>query len=932
MIRWNNFFENNKGLFNNNIVNQNNSVFGNQQTNSLFGNDSSLTTTNLFDNNNNKNESNNSLFGNTLNTKLQFNDRDNKKISFFNNHSHNNYKQFDYSLGHYFYGTKIQDNKLMTISSKTGYEHASQEELRLADYEKFHTGKVDKFKILNAKNNELKPFNENTMNNQGLIKNDSNKEKSLFGNNNIDFTLTNNKNSLFNFNEQKNSLFGNNDNNFNGGLFNQINNNKSNEIKSLFGNNDNDNNKTSSQFLNINNNQKESIFGNNKFNQNSLFNDNNNFTSFFNTNKNDTAGKSLFFNKENNNSLFGSNNKTSLFGNNLGNFTFGITNTKKEEKSLFLNNNMNNTPKENPFENNNNKTLNLFDNDKIQLNNNNKNSLFGINEANNNKFSFSLFENKININKEGQSTDANNFSNHLFSKINNTSTNSLYQDMNNTNTPNQGIATINSQVNNNMSQNTNNNVLNNNQSLVLNNFENNLEYPSTPNLMKLSQEDETLSNTITETISKQKSIEQFLEDLEQKYENKENIIDNNDILDNYGTYLENSSNFNKYENEKNLINEIDKSFKSKYQNNMIYNVEEISKLSSKVKMIYGEYQSSKNKYINNYKKNDLKQNTDKKINSNYIYSQNFNKIDNRNIFLGRNNALFQKNLIEIDKLSNSTITTDTENNKEKRETITNNNIRKPEKEYVNPPNNNLQKNYDIAITYNLPKKENQDSLDKNENKLIFKNVPPLKKIKSLIEEIKSQILEELKNKNLETSYSIEKISLLMQDDLLSEANSIQDYDLSNNNFTLQALITYSSISIKNTINEKEEELVPLELVPILTKEGYKCNPSITELSRKSKEELTKIEGFKIYNKYGEVEFQEPINLLGINLDEEITIEDGLIDTSDKLDYNSKFMLSNFKIEESELKKYIVNIEKIGGNFVEYKNNEIVWEYKKKDRI
>ena len=60
-----------------------------------------------------------------------------------------------------------------------------------------------------------------------------------------------------------------------------------------------------------------------------------------------------------------------------------------------------------------------------------------------------------------------------------------------------------------------------------------------------------------------------MEDLEQKYENKENIIDNNDILDNYGTYLENSSNFNKYENEKNLINEIDKSFKSKYKNNMI---------------------------------------------------------------------------------------------------------------------------------------------------------------------------------------------------------------------------------------------------------------------------------------------------------------------------------------------------------------------------
>ena len=105
-----------------------------------------------------------------------------------------------------------------------------------------------------------------------------------------------------------------------------------------------------------------------------------------------------------------------------------------------------------------------------------------------------------------------------------------------------------------------------------------------------------------------------------------------------------------------------------------------------------------------------------------------------------------------------------------------------------------------------------------------------------------------------------------------------------------------------------------------------------ELSRKTKDELTKIEEFKIYNKYGEIVFEEPINLLGINLDEEIIIENDLIETGDELDYCSKFKLYNFNIDENGLCKYKKYLENVGGKFVEYKNNEIVWEYMKNDRI
>ena len=65
--------------------------------------------------------------------------------------------------------------------------------------------------------------------------------------------------------------------------------------------------------------------------------------------------------------------------------------------------------------------------------------------------------------------------------------------------------------------------------------------------------------------------------------------------------------------------------------------------------------------------------------------------------------------------------------------------------------------------------------------------------------------------------------------------------------------------------------------------------------------------FRIFNKFGEVEFKEPVNLLGINLDEQVTIERNLIDTGDKLNYKSVFKLYNFKIGENGLNKYKVNL-------------------------
>ena len=84
------------------------------------------------------------------------------------------------------------------------------------------------------------------------------------------------------------------------------------------------------------------------------------------------------------------------------------------------------------------------------------------------------------------------------------------------------------------------------------------------------------------------------------------------------------------------------------------------------------------------------------------------------------------------------------------------------------------------------------------------------------------------------------------------------------------------IKIKKEIKINDDELAPIDLVPKLTKEGYKCSPSIMELSRKTAYELRNVENFRIFNKYGEVQFKEPVNLLGLNLDNQVIIEKNLI--------------------------------------------------------
>ena len=117
----------------------------------------------------------------------------------------------------------------------------------------------------------------------------------------------------------------------------------------------------------------------------------------------------------------------------------------------------------------------------------------------------------------------------------------------------------------------------------------------------------------------------------------------------------------------------------------------------------------------------------------------------------------------------------------------------------------------------------------------------------------------------------------------------------------------------------------------MDKQGYECIPSISELKNKTSEELKKINNFKIYNKYGEVEFKEPINLIGVNLNDEVIIEKNMIDTKDKLNYWSVFKLYEFEGDEGNISIFIKFLNENNGKFISYKNKELIWEYKPKSK-
>ena len=665
---------------------------------------------------------------------------------------------------------------------------------------------------------------------------------------------------------------------------------------------------------------------------------------------------------------------------------------------------------------------NYFKNIHLNLNN----SIFK-NNNNNLEISRNIYTNKINnnnhinINSNYNSNAYNNIKqNNLDNSITNQENNTLFTSniisnqnynifsgkVNNFDSPFEKLINRNNIINN---ENNNNNIPNNSNTQIydnntifssanLNNQNNSLSYEKIADpfvdIYKLLSKEGKLGQEINNAIQKGQTVKEFMDDLNNKYNNsnKANKNEENmnfsqnsfDALDIFGNYLKNDS--DKYDNG---IPSLQKNINEKQNDNInlspikdnIYPNEvncfkmdveydyDFDYLKSKIDNIYNEYEKYKDSFniknisnLQNYKMNSNKINkNNKEINNNdHYFNKTFSNglpknkslldnstslndqnqsymynIDNKKkeVMVGRDEILYQQNLYDINKLGSLDITI----NSNEDENISNN---KNKNDINNQLNNSISQNsynnislsessstvsrkvVDLVIKYHLPDEENLRINETNDRKyydLIVNEVNLLNTVKTLKEELKSRIHEELRNKNCQ-NYIIKKISLLVPMGFLNDKQILLHYKLRKYSYTLQAFITYEKI------NHNKENITKNELAPKLSKSGYNCIPSLTELSQLTSDELKKIQNFKIYNEFGEVEFKEPVNLIGLNLDEEVEIKKDMIETGDKLNYWSIFKLYNFCVEKG-IGDYILKIERAGGKFISYQNKELIWEYK-----
>ena len=670
---------------------------------------------------------------------------------------------------------------------------------------------------------------------------------------------------------------------------------------------------------------------------------------------------------------------------------FKIRNTAKANNNYFKNINLNLNNR--IFKNNNN---NLENSRNIYTNKINSNNQISINSNSNSNAYNNIKQNNLynsNINQDNNTLFTSNI-------ISNQNYNTFSGKGNNFDSPFAKIINRNniiSNENNNISNNTNAKLNENNSifsNITINNQNNSIPYERIINpfvdIYKLLSKEGKLGQEINEAIQKGQTVKEFMEDLNNKYnnsnkeeENEENMNFNQnsfDVLDIFGNYLKNDS--DKYdngipslqkninENQNNNINLspiIEKNYPNEvncFKMDVEYDYD-FDYLKSKITNIYNEYEKYKDSFNNkrtkfqNYKMNSNKINQNKKISNNdHYFNKTFSNglpknksllnnstslndqnqsymynFDNKKkeVMIGRDEILYQQNLYDINKLSSLDITInsneDENNNKNKNDINNQLNNSLSQNSYNNislseSSSTVSRKVVDLVIKYHLPDEENL-RINKTSNRkyydLNLNDVNLLNTVKTLKEEIKTRIHEELRNRICQ-NYNIKKISLLVPTGFLNDSQILLHYKLRKYNYTIQAFITYEKI------NHNKENLTKNELAPKLSKSGYNCIPSVIELSQLTCDELKKIQNFKIYNEFGEVEFKEPVNLIGLNLDEEVEIKKDMIETRNKLNYWSIFKLYNFCVEKG-IGDYILKIEGAGGKFISYQNNELIWEYK-----
>lgn len=873
---------------NNNIVTNNNTLLNTGNTNSLFGNNIGTNSLGggLFQSNNNNNNMQGGIFGsNPINTST------NNTGGLFGGTANNGTGGSLFG-GNSIGGSIFGGNNNNANKGLFGQQQPQQQNSIFGQSNQ--TGGLFGSTNNNTMNNTNSIFGgTNNTSTGGLFGNNNNnmnKPGGLFGGQNLNtggglFNNNNNTNQtggLFGNTQNNNSLFGNNTtttNTSSGGLFGNQNNNNNN-TGGLFGGGNN-NQTNGSLFGNPNNNNTGGLFGNSNNNNN-----NNGGFGLFNKPAQQTTSTGLFGNSTN------QTNNGGLFGNQQNN---------TQQGGLFGNTNTNNTNTGGLFGNTSNNTGSLFGNNTTNtsggLFSNSGSSLFGNN--NNKPATGGLFGNQTNS-LGLKPADTKPATGGLFSSpstsgslFSNTTTSSLFSTASNSN-PQQNSGSL-------FNLNSTSQAQNNNQQQ--NPAGSTIQQPYQSYLPGIS-----VSNNVLEAINMQKSIQNFLNELEDKYEE-----DNNRSLGMYGNFL--GRRF-ALENESYLYNKNRTPSFFKARPKVVI---------QKLNRLYGR------SLLDSINKSDRFSRNSSLIKSSTM-KRELPKKD-----IATNQFLFQDNLLSIEEKYRSDMKFRTSSARKDSlanipDNLINSDFLEKERAFHDENTINGSKNIRVSTKSTIFPLTISLSYEDENIQIEFPSVNQNNTVKSLIDAIEEKIYMLLRTK--ENNFTIDSISLMIPTGKLIEDRLLKEYPLSSE-VPITCYITTTKIdtpkkrrlSISNT-----DRVAPDDLVPKLTKEGYKTSPDYVLLCRMSSDELRKVENFKIYNKYGEVRFLEKVNLLGMNIDEEISIEEKCIEIKEPIKGKglnvkreirlngmtmTNGMRSDPKIIEKNKEILRRKVEELGGEFENY---------------
>ena len=633
--------------------------------------------------------------------------------------------------------------------------------------------------------------------------------------------------------------------------------------------------------------------------------------------------------------------------NNISNISFGVPSLNNQGYIFSNNNQIGN-------ENNSNNVGSIFkninDNNQNCLFGNNVKSIFGTNNItqfrNNNKTLFGINPNSTNL--LGNNNNNNTNSTSLFGNNNNNNTNSTSLFGNNNNTNSTSLFLNNN--NNNNNTNSTSLFLNNNNtnstSLFGNNNNNDLFGNNIPTTSLFGNNNNSNStglfrNMNSNNLFNSNSFEMNKPNINSNLFNN-NLFNNQNNINEINPYYINPHPIGKlfYEENPFLVN--------KDINNYIYGRERKNKplfsesindyLNKKDNQRDDEYESYKEfKDFLNYKRMQKKyRNT---IDKEYYESpkkdipliekkirQSFEPIRSEKLLL-RNKA----HSFDMSKKYESRIISNLETSFNKNLDLEDFPKRKKE---TNSLNIHIQINEPYRVTFSINATKN-----------------------SKTKEFKEKICETLTQKNSKYKNIIPNSFILMKKySIVKENELIENCGLENGDtlyiILKESIIKNENISTKNQIifeapkTIKKNELASLDKIPILTKAGYKTNPSMTLIYRMTLDELENVENFSIENENGKIEFESKVNLSSLNLDAIVEIRPGVVSLYDKKNtlfipspgfgLNKKATIHLYNISElhSEnegdvlsLKFQEERIKEIGGKFIDYNsdNEEFIYE-------